>query len=130
MLNAFYQPSLLEQQLLDPQHHLLVAISDEKLLGYSHCIDLEDKQKISKLYILPDQQGLGIGKKLIEAIEKDAIAAGVIQLELCVNRGNPARYFYEKMGFDIIREEDFPVGDFWMNDYVMQKNLSPKTLQP
>jgi hypothetical protein len=40
-----------------------------------------------------------------------------------VNRYNNAKSFYEKMGFAIVREEDIPIGPYWMNDYVMRKAL-------
>jgi ribosomal protein S18 acetylase RimI-like enzyme len=39
---------------------------------------------------------------------------------LNVNRYNPAKDFYEKLGFKIILEEDIPIGQYWMNDYVMR----------
>jgi hypothetical protein len=45
-------------------------------------------------------------------------------IELCVNRGNAAQYFYEKMGFKVIESKDFPIGNYWMNDFVMQKVIA------
>ena len=44
-------------------------------------------------------------------------------LDLNVNRHNQAQEFYKKLGFKIIREEDVPVGQYFMNDYVMRLNL-------
>jgi ribosomal protein S18 acetylase RimI-like enzyme len=41
-------------------------------------------------------------------------------LDLNVNRNNQAKHFYEKIGFNVIREEDIPIGPYWMNDYVMR----------
>ena len=35
-----------------------------------------------------------------------------------------ARNFYEKLGFVIIEEKDFDIGQgFFMNDYVMEKKI-------
>jgi len=41
-----------------------------------------------------------------------------------VNRNNVAKDFYEKFGFIVIKEEDLDIGNgYFMNDYVMQKNI-------
>lgn len=46
-------------------------------------------------------------------------------LQLQVNRYNVnAKAFYEKLGFAVIQEADFDIGNgFFMNDYVMEKKL-------
>ena len=44
-------------------------------------------------------------------------------LELNVNRNNPAKDFYAKNGFKIVEEIDIPLDKFWLNDYVMTKNI-------
>ena len=74
--------------------------------------------------MLPNQQGNGTGKMLLEHVvnsikEKDATA-----LTLNVNRYNKARYFYEKHGFTIEEEVDIDIGEgYFMNDYIMELNL-------
>jgi hypothetical protein len=41
-----------------------------------------------------------------------------------VNRYNKARAFYEKLGFVVIDEKDFDIGNgYFMNDYVMEKKI-------
>ncbi|CAA9239474.1 MAG: Acetyltransferase, GNAT family [uncultured Adhaeribacter sp.] len=81
--------------------------------------------KLNKIYVSPAYQGLNYGRLLINKVQEMASAAGGQTLELNVNRQNPARAFYEKCGFTVAREEDVPIGPYWMNDYVMQKNLLP-----
>ena len=49
---------------------------------------------------------------------------GVDTLQLNVNRNNQARKFYEACGYKIIKEEDIPFDNYWMNDFVMEKTLS------
>ena len=123
MLDMFYSECLLKEQMNDPTHHFLVLMEEGELLGYSHCIELEGKVKLSKLYFAPEQQGKGLGKLMMNAIETEISSLGFSMIELCVNRGNPAQHFYEKMGFKVIEAKDFPIGEYWMNDYVMQKEI-------
>lgn len=58
-----------------------------------------DNHKLEMLFILPQQRGKGLGRKLIEyAHEIDEIH------ELTVNEQNPvARGFYEHMGFKVYK---------------------------
>ena len=79
--------------------------------------------KLHKLYCLPETQGKGYGKILINAVIQKTLEAGKHTLDLNVNRYNKAKSFYEKMGFAVVYEEDIPIGTYWMNDYVMRKEL-------
>ncbi|MGZ4001498.1 MAG: N-acetyltransferase family protein, partial [Mucilaginibacter sp.] len=79
--------------------------------------------KLHKLYCLPETQGKGYGKILIDAVAQKTLEAGKNTLDLNVNRHNKAKNFYEKMGFAVAYEEDIPIGPYWMNDYVMRKEL-------
>ena len=78
---------------------------------------------LHKIYVQPAQQGLGLGQRLIGAVEEAARQAGGRVLELNVNRHNPAQAFYERQGFQQHREENIPIGPYWMNDFVMRKEL-------
>jgi hypothetical protein len=51
------------------------------------------------------------------------LEAGKHTLDLNVNRYNKAKSFYEKMGFAVAYEEDIPIGKYWMNDFVMRKEI-------
>lgn len=82
--------------------------------------DAPDVHKLHKIYVLPEDQGKGYGKKLIEEVVRLIKEKGKHILDLNVNRYNPAKAFYEKMGFKVIQEEDIPIGPYWMNDYVMR----------
>ena len=79
--------------------------------------------KLHKLYCLPETQGKGYGKILINAVIQKTLEAGKHTLDLNVNRHNKAQSFYEKMGFTVVYEEDIPIGPYWMNDFVMRKEL-------
>jgi ribosomal protein S18 acetylase RimI-like enzyme len=73
---------------------------------------------------MPQSQGKGTGKFVINEILKAIIIKGGKALQLNVNRNNRAKEFYEKLGFTIIREEDNDIGNgYLMNDYVMEKKI-------
>ncbi|HEX6893022.1 MAG TPA: GNAT family N-acetyltransferase, partial [Chryseolinea sp.] len=76
--------------------------------------------KLHKIYVLPENQGKGYGRLLIEEVKRRIILENIRILDLNVNRYNKARHFYEKMGFSVIAEEDVPIGPYWMNDFVMR----------
>ena len=60
----------------------------------------------------------------MDEIEKTIIQRGAVSLLLNVNRQNKAKFFYEKLGFTVIKEEDIDIGNgYFMNDYVMEKRL-------
>lgn len=79
--------------------------------------------KVHKLYVLPETQGKGFGKMLIDDVKEKTLAEGIFVLDLNVNRFNPAKSFYERMGFTVLREEDVPIGPYWMNDFVMRLSI-------
>ncbi len=79
-----------------------------------------DKLRIEKLYLMPDVQGKGFGKALIDFAVEKAKTKGKDILELNVNRNNPAYHFYLKQGFQVIETVDIPYYDYVLNDYVMQ----------
>ena len=126
MLDAIYAPPVLEQQMTNKsQTYLLLRSGDKPQAFAAYGPRSEDASvyKIHKIYVLPGNQKKGYGQALIEAIKTRARESSVAVIDLNVNRFNPARYFYEKLGFEIMREEDVPVGPYWMNDYVMRLKL-------
>jgi RsiW-degrading membrane proteinase PrsW (M82 family)/ribosomal protein S18 acetylase RimI-like enzyme len=78
--------------------------------------------KLHKIYVLPSYQGKGAGKFIINELITAIKQKGATSLLLNVNRNNPAKGFYEKLGFTVMKEEDIDIGNgYFMNDYVMEK---------
>ncbi len=126
MLQLFYTNEVLIQQMRNLSHHFWLLTEDARVIAYTHCIEDEKETnavKISKLYVLPSHQGRGIGKLLLNHIENECSHLNKKRMILNVNRHNPAKEFYLKVGFEIIKKVDIPLGDFWLNDYVMEKKL-------
>ena len=125
MLDQMYSTESLQNQLQQKEHQFVVAYLDNIPAAFAAYAKnepfTESIFKLHKIYVLPDQQGKGIGKSLLQFVLDDICAKGAQQLQLNVNRQNMAVGFYQKLGITIIAEEDIPIGNgFFMNDYVMQ----------
>ncbi len=124
MLEKMYSDESLLQQM--QEHHVFfIASVDDRPSGFvsinpktAECIVLE------KIYVLPEAQGSGAGKILVQTAETyvhDQFPDAAY-IELNVNRDNLAVGFYEKMGFQINRTVDEYIGEgFYKNDYIMRK---------
>ncbi|MDR6195150.1 GNAT family N-acetyltransferase [Siphonobacter sp. SORGH_AS_0500] len=124
MLDWMYSSETLHQTM---EGHTVFLLAKEENIAMGFAA-FEPKEggivKLHKIYFLPISQGRGYGRQLLDEVSKQAVQAGGRYLELNVNRSNSARQFYEKLGFEMVREEDNYIGNgYWMNDYVMRKNL-------
>lgn len=121
MMELIYSNTSLQKQI-EKGEQFIIAYDEEKAFAFAAYSPKENNPqvfKLHKIYILPNQQGKGIGKLLINYITTAIKPATSLQLN--VNRHNKALHFYKKLGFTIIGEEDIEIGnDFYMNDYVME----------
>jgi len=123
MLEEIYSMSSLQNQLTSLHHNFILVLKDSIPVGFASFSPKEKNSttyRLHKIYILPEQQGKGIGKFLLGYIINFIKSLGATCLELNVNRYNKARFFYEKQGFTITGTEDIDIGrGYVMNDYVM-----------
>ncbi|NCD69570.1 GNAT family N-acetyltransferase [Mucilaginibacter agri] len=128
MLDLIYNEDTIKKQIEEGEQIFLLLKEGDKAVafaGYSPYVAEPAAYKLHKLYCLPETQGKGYGRILINTVSRIAAGTGATKLLLNVNRHNTALSFYQKMGFDIAREEDIAIGPYWMNDYIMQKPLIP-----
>jgi diamine N-acetyltransferase len=126
MLQKMYSEEVLERQMWVEGHSFVLAQMDNKVVGfcgYEHHKETS-ATKVHKLYLLPEFKSKGIGKMVLEAVEKKALFMGDNRIFLNVNKYNPSIDFYKRMGYSIIKEEVIDIGKgFIMDDYVMEKRL-------
>lgn len=126
MMDLMYSDaSLLEQLKTKPLFFL--AYEDDVCLGFTSCENnyLNNKvTRIHKIYILPEAQGKGVGKVLIEKVIALAKGNQSEVISLNVNKFNKAVTFYQKIGFEIASEEDLNIGNgYLMEDYKMELKI-------
>lgn len=126
MLNRMYSLPSLRQQVQDGARFWLARENGEAL-GFASAQETEPGLfKLHKLYVLPSLHKRGVGRGLLDTVVNYARDNGGRILQLQVNRKNPARGFYEKLGFRVHSTADFDIGGgFWMNDYIMEMDLDP-----
>ncbi|WP_052339913.1 GNAT family N-acetyltransferase [Gorillibacterium massiliense] len=78
---------------------------------------------IGRVSVMPDYRGLGIGKYMMEHIEKLAAANHVFETRLGVRLSIPQNVaFYKSLKYEVLEKHDYPdKTDSW---YIMNKRLS------
>jgi ribosomal protein S18 acetylase RimI-like enzyme len=134
MLNMMYSHQTLLKQVTEEGHLFYLLKDDSKKIGfagispYSYTSSAIPANaniwKLHKLYLLPEAQGTGAGKKLMDHCLTEIKTHGGNYLVLNVNRENKAFQFYLKNGFEVLETADFDIGaGFFMKDHVLGKRL-------
>lgn len=123
MLNNFYSIENLSNQM-DKGQLFELLLDDNIVIGFVayeiNCKET-DLLKIHKIYLLPETQGKGFGKFMIDEVVKIAKNSHQKGVFLNVNKYNKAQFFYKKLGFTITKEEVIDIGnDYIMDDYQME----------
>ncbi len=123
MLDLMYSEQALLRQMDD--HQFIILYNAGIAIGFASYSETEPSvYKLHKIYLLPNQQGRGSGRFVIEQIVNELISKGATALRLNVNRNNKAQWFYQRLDFTVVSEENIDIGGgFFMNDYVMEKKL-------
>jgi putative acetyltransferase len=103
------------------QQLALVATLEGSPVGFA---SLEGRDKIDMLYVHPAATGQGVGAMLVDALEKLAGARGTARLR--VDASDNARGFFEKRGYVAQQRNSTSVGDEWLANTTMLKQLAAK----
>lgn len=125
MLEKFQSEKAIIDQIENEEYEYYEITKDDDILGYFAIKPENTKLLISKLYIKKENRGYGFSSKAFEKIDQIAKERKIHQIYLTVNRKNTNSIeLYKHKGYEIIEEADFDIGNgYYMNDYIMQKNL-------
>ncbi|WP_374683291.1 GNAT family N-acetyltransferase [Accumulibacter sp.] len=100
---------------------------DGKLAGFVSCLltGTPGEMKLDKLYVDPQRQRLGIGRRLVDRVVARALENACETLVLAVNKGNSnAIAAYRKQGFSVRDSVSVDIGGgFVMDDFIMARSL-------
>jgi len=90
-----------------------VAVSEDEIVGFVSAMKLPEAKldndgEINAIYIRPQWQRCGIGKRMLHKAARSLQAMGCTSCVIWVIDGNSqARNFYEELGGEILIEQDF-----------------------
>ncbi len=124
MLDKFQSVNTMKAQIETGYHYFIINDEDEPL-GYLSFNQRKQQLFLSKIYVLKESRGKGIGKKAMNFIVDTARALGCEKVSLTVNKFNHNSIkAYESSGF--INKEALVQdigGGYIMDDYLMEFTL-------
>lgn len=125
-LNNFYSIEKLNALLNDP--HSVGIIAEVKNIPSGWMKLFEDKSNnkffISSLYVLPEFQGFGIGKKLLDEAYRIALSKNLKEVWLGVMEQNKkAVEWYQNLGYNFSLREPFRMGSTEVQHLIGSKSL-------
>jgi diamine N-acetyltransferase len=123
MLERMYALEVLINEMTGKHMYLIAELEGHAIgfAGLEHGFRESRNTRLHKLYVLPEAQGSGAGRLLLNSATMAAMAHGDVAIDLTVNRLNPAKDIYLKWGFRIVRDQVLDIGNgFVMDDHVME----------
>jgi len=126
MLAWMYAPETIAREMAEGVIWETAWLGGERV-GFHSCTPdaTEQRLKLNKLYVLPEQQGLGLGQQLLARVHALAAQHGMRQVWLQVNKQNArAIRTYERNGYLVERSAVFDIGGgFVMDDFIMTRAI-------
>jgi len=88
-----------------------------KPIGRLYLDERETRLHVIDIALMPDSRGEGLGTALLTAIQ-DYARVRRKGVDIFVERINPAKSLYDRLGFEVIREEDIYLEMDWTPDGV------------
>ena len=124
MLKRFQSGEAIARQVGEAVHYFLILKSGTPT-GYLAIEKRGRELFLSKIYLLREYRGLGMGKAAMDFISKKAHELGCDRIALTVNKNNDRSIkAYSKMGFENKGALVTDIGSgFVMDDYLMVRTL-------
>jgi putative acetyltransferase len=103
------------------KHLTLIATMEGSPVGF---ISLDAPTEIGLFYVHPAVAGQGVGRMLYDAVEKLATARGASHLT--VDASDTALEIFKRFGFAAVQRNSVSVGNEWLSNTTMKKNLAAK----
>jgi ribosomal protein S18 acetylase RimI-like enzyme len=96
----------------EPKDVRVAVTADGDIVGFGSCGNSRGEpgftSEVFTLYVAPDWQNQGIGRRLLLAMFARLVAEGHASAVIWVLRENPARFFYQRLGGKEVRRKLLP----------------------
>lgn len=97
------------------EHNTVVAEFDGVIVGFG---DMDDSGYLDRLYVHKDYQHRGIATAICDRLEGGAAVKAV---RFYTHASITARMFFEKRGYQVIKEQQVERDGIWLANFVMEK---------
>lgn len=94
------------------EHFSVVAVENEKILGFG---DIDRTGYLDRLYVHGNYQGKGIATAICNQLEQ------AIQGNIITHASITAKPFFEKRGYQVIKEQKVERQGIFLTNFVMEK---------
>lgn len=127
MLSKFQSREAMQKQIEEKGYRYFLSLYGGKHAGY-FAIQPDDEKAsmfLSKLYVVKEFRGRGIGRASVSHVEDICKNSGLDSIWLTVNKYNEDSIkAYKKLGFVIVEAVVQDIGNgFVMDDYIMEKKV-------
>ena len=112
-LSAYYAPEEVERSVTAESVVYLVAVAEERVLGYASGTDSEHGPgaELVNIYVTPGRWGEGVGSRLFETLRARLRRRGYERVRAVVLAENDVGLpFYRRHGFEQVEEREEVVG--------------------
>lgn len=130
MIDKYQSIPAIERQIRSEGYAYYLMQHGAEAVGYMAVKQEDGKLFLSKFYVSRAHRGKGYASAADAFLEQLCTDSGLSSIWLTVNRDNRSSIaVYEKKGFRTIREQVADIGNgFVMDDFVMEKELAPKSV--
>ena len=98
-----WTPPRVAASIRDPNVNVLVACIGAEIAGFAIMRYGDDDAHLDLLAVAPPFRRAGVGRQMLQWLEKCAVVAGIFNVSLEVRAGNEgAQVFYERLGYRIL----------------------------
>lgn len=95
-----WRPERVAANIRDRNVHVLVARLDDRIAGFAIMRYGDDEARLELFAVAPRYRRMGVGRRLLEWLDKCVVVAGISRIFLEVRAGNDgAQAFYARMGY-------------------------------
>lgn len=97
------------------EHYSVVAVEGDMIVGFG---DVDKSGYLDRLFVHADYQGRGIASAICDRLEQQADG------NITVHASVTAKPFFEKRGYETVREQQVEKGGVALTNYIMRKTVS------